>query len=153
LCQAVIKKDNFDLVVQKSTEIGVNYIIPILCEHSEKKKLNIDRLRKISIEASEQSGRGDIPNIHEVTTLEKIFDSGSLSQEKVVLTADGIPFGQYLNSTNHASFSVFVGPEGGFSPKEIDFFKKYNVKFVSLGSQILKSETAGMAVSSLLLLG
>ncbi len=152
LCSALIKKDNFDLVAQKVTELGVNHIIPILCEHSEKKKLNMERLEKIAVEASEQSGRGDVPMIHEVTTLEKLFNSGVLPQEKVVLHPDGISFGQYKNNLNQNSIAVFVGPEGGFSSNEIEFFKKYNVQVVSLGSQILRAETAAIAVSSLLLL-
>lgn len=152
LCMALIKKDNFDLVVQKATEIGVNHIIPILCEHSEKKKINMERLTKISVEASEQSGRGDIPKIHEVMSLEDLFNSGILPQEKIVLHPDGISFGEHKNGSNQNSVAVFVGPEGGFSPKEIDLFKKYNVGVVSLGTQILRAETAAIAISSLLLL-
>jgi 16S rRNA (uracil1498-N3)-methyltransferase len=152
LCMALIKKDNFELTAQKVTEIGVNHIVPILCEHSEKKKINIERLEKIVVEASEQSGRGDVPMIHEVTTLEKLFNSGILPQEKIILHPEGISFQQYKNNLSQASIAVFVGPEGGFSPKEIEFFNKYNVRVVSLGSQILRAETAAIAISSLLLL-
>lgn len=152
LCMALIKKDNFDLVVQKATEIGVNHIVPILCEHSEKKKINMEREEKIAVEASEQSGRGDIPKIHEVTILEDLFSSGMLPQEKIVLHPEGISFEQYKNNLSQNSVAVFVGPEGGFSPKEIELFRKYNVSIVSLGSQILRAETAGIAISSLLLL-
>ncbi|MFZ2522795.1 MAG: RsmE family RNA methyltransferase [Minisyncoccia bacterium] len=152
LCLALIKKDNFDLVVQKATELGVNNIIPILCEHSEKKKIKIDRMQKIAVEASEQSGRGSVPKVHEVTKIQNLFDSGILPQEKIVLDPGGISWGQYKNSTNQASVAVFIGPEGGFSPKEIALFKQYNIKIVSLGSQILRAETAAIAISTLLLL-
>jgi len=55
LCVGIIKKDNFELVVQKATELGVLQIISVLCERSEKKNINIERLQKIAIEASEQS--------------------------------------------------------------------------------------------------
>ena len=89
LCMAMVKKDNFELVTQKVTEIGVTHIIPILCEHSEKRKLNFERLNKIILEASEQSGRGDIPTIHEVMTLEEVFTKGILPQEKIVLHPEG----------------------------------------------------------------
>ncbi|MFZ2521977.1 MAG: RsmE family RNA methyltransferase [Minisyncoccia bacterium] len=152
LCSALIKKDNFDLVVQKATEIGVSNIIPILCEHSEKKKLNLERLKKIAIEATEQSGRGDVPTIHSTIGLLDLFNKGILSQEKIVLDPRGMSVKQYKDSTNHASISVFVGPEGGFSPKEMQFLKSYNVKPVSLGTQILRAETANIAIASLLLL-
>lgn len=155
LCMSLIKKDNFDLVVQKATELGVNHIVPIISEHSEKKKLNLERMKKIVIEATEQSGRGDILEIHNTMTLKEIFETGLLPQEKIVLHPTGsgvIPFKQYINSINQASFAVFIGPEGGFSEKEILFFKQYNMPLFSLGSQILRAETAGIAISSLMLL-
>ncbi len=154
LCVALIKKDNFELVVQKATELGVTNIIPVLCEHSEKKKVNMERLKKITVEAAEQSGRGDIPKVHLATKIQDIFDSGILPQEKIVLhTEDGMTLEKYKSSTNQASIAVFVGPEGGFSPKEMAMFKSYNLNVVSLGPQILRAETASIAISSLLLLG
>ena len=73
LCMALLKKDNFDLAAQKATELGVSNIVPILCEHSEKRKLNMERMRKIAVEATEQSGRGDLPVIHSPQTLAEIF--------------------------------------------------------------------------------
>ena len=153
LCVALIKKDNLELVVQKATELGVNHIVPVICEHSEKRKLNMDRMQKIAVEASEQSGRGDIPVIHEIMKLGDILSSGNLPQEKIAFHPDGISFKQYRDSTNAVSFATFVGPEGGFSDKEISLFKSYNIPIISLGTQILRAETAGIAVSSVLLLG
>ena len=75
--QAIIKKDNFELVVEKCTEIGAVAFHPIISERSEKKDLNIERLKKIAIEASEQSGKVKIPEIFAPTDLEtaiKNFD-------------------------------------------------------------------------------
>lgn len=153
LCMAMIKKDNFELVTQKVTEIGVTHIVPILCEHSEKKKLNMERLNKIVLEASEQSGRGDIPTVHDIQTLEEVFQKGILPQEKIVLHPEGKTLKKYFEGLNQVkSFAVFVGPEGGFSPKEIELLKSYNVPAVTLGSQILRAETAAIAISSLLIL-
>ncbi len=153
LCMALLKKDNFDLAAQKATELGVSNIVPILCEHSEKRKLNMERMRKIAVEATEQSGRGDLPVIHSPQTLAEIFQTGVLPQEKVVFDPNGaIPFSQYRASTPAISFALFVGPEGGFSEKEIAFLKNFNVPTVSLGSQILRAETAAIAVASLFLL-
>jgi 16S rRNA (uracil1498-N3)-methyltransferase len=152
LCVALIKKDNFEWVVQKATELGVSHIVPIICEHSEKRKLNMDRMKKIAIESSEQSGRGDIPVIHVTTTISDLFESGVLPQEKIVFHPSGIPFGQYKDSTSAGSFGAFIGPEGGFSDKEMALFKSYNIPIVSLGTQILRAETAAIAVSALLLL-
>jgi len=152
LCVALVKKDNFELVVEKATELGVNHIVPIICEHSEKRKLKMDRMQKIATESSEQSGRGDIPVIHEITTIQELFQNGMLPQEKIAFHPTGIPFKQYRDSTNQTSFATFIGPEGGFSDKEIAQFKSYNIPIVSLGTQILRTETAAIAVASLLLL-
>lgn len=152
LCMALVKKDNFELIAQKVTEIGVTHIVPILCEHSEKRKLNFERLNKIVLEASEQSGRGDIPTIHEVMKIEEVFKKGILPQEKIVLHPEGDTLKKYLSGLHEAkSFAVFVGPEGGFTPKELELLKSYNVPIVSLGSQILRAETAAIAICSLLI--
>jgi 16S rRNA (uracil1498-N3)-methyltransferase len=152
LCMAMVKKDNFELVAQKATELGVNHIVPIICEHSEKRKLKMDRMQKIAIEASEQSGRGDIPVIHEAVTIPELFQSGVLPQEKIAFHPSGIPFKQYRDSISAVSFAAFIGPEGGFSEKEIALFKSYNIPIVSLGTLVLRAETAAIAVASLLLL-
>lgn len=153
LCMALVKKDNFELIAQKVTEIGVTNIIPILCEHSEKRKLNMQRLNKILVEATEQSGRGDVPVIHEIMKIEEVFQKGILPQEKIVLHPEGDSLRKYLSGLHETnSFAVFVGPEGGFSPKEIALLKSYNVPAISLGSQILRAETAAIAISSLLIL-
>lgn len=152
LCMAIIKKDNFELVVQKAVELGVSYVVPILCDHSEKKNVRHDRLEKISIEASEQSGRGDIMKIYPATTLPDLFASGILPQEKIALHLDGIAFTKWQSNTSEQSVAAFIGPEGGFSDKEIALFATYNIPRVTLGTQILRAETAGIAISSLLLL-
>lgn len=153
LCMAMVKKDNFELIAQKVTELGVTHIVPILCEHSEKRKINMVRIKKIITEASEQSGRGDIPVVEPVTTITELFQKGILPQEKIVLhTEGGMTFDKYKTTTDQLSIAVFVGPEGGFSPKEIALFKSYNMSVVSLGPQVLRAETAAIAISSLLLL-
>jgi 16S rRNA (uracil1498-N3)-methyltransferase len=84
LFAAVIKKDNFEFIVEKATELGVTDIIPIIAEHSEKKALNEERLIRISIEASEQSGRGDIPEIRPIISLKEAVNAlkGNFSREE-----------------------------------------------------------------------
>jgi len=152
LCVGLIKKDNFELVVQKAVELGVSHIVPVICERSEKRKINTERLQKIITESTEQSGRGDLLVVEKTMSVQEVLDSGVLPQEKIVFHPDGISFKQYLTTTNQVSFGAFVGPEGGFSDKEINLFKKYNVSVVSLGDTILRAETANIAVASLLIL-
>ncbi len=152
LCLSLIKKDNFELVVQKAVELGVSHIVPIVGERSEKKKINMERLEKIVLEATEQSGRGELLKVHPLTTLAEVFESGILPQEKIFFHP-GYPYIQeYLASpTGQYSHAYFVGPEGGWSPKEIEVFKQYNIAGYSLGERILRAETA--AVTGAVLLG
>lgn len=153
LCLSVIKKDNFEFVVQKAVELGVTHIVPVLGERSEKKKLNIERLEKIVREATEQSGRGELMKIHELTTLPKLFESGILPQEKIFFHPEYPPVQQYISAQSaQYSHAYFIGPEGGFSEEEIELFKQYNVAGFSLGPRILRAETAAIAVAALFLI-
>src|SRR3990167_5682399 len=70
LYQSLIKKDKMEWVVEKATELGVSKIVPIISDRSEKKGFNLARAKKIAIEASEQCGRGDVPEIGEVMNYE-----------------------------------------------------------------------------------
>mgnify|MGYP001610145616 FL=1 len=74
LCAGIVKRDTFEWIVEKATELGVTKIIPIIAERSEKKALNGVRLKKIAIEASEQSGRGNVPEIHPIISLKEAVE-------------------------------------------------------------------------------
>ena len=155
ICLGIIKKDNFEWATQKATELGVSHIVPVLCERTEKKNLNMDRLEKIAVEASEQSCRGDVPQIHPVQTLSDLLMSKvpfDIPTEKVVLHPDGEYIGDFLSHTTSKELAIFIGPEGGFSEAEIKQFAENGIPTISLGPQILRAETAAVAVSSLLLL-
>lgn len=144
---SLIKKDKFEWLVEKATEIGVSQIIPVLAERSEKKDQNIDRLRKIAAEASEQSGRGDITEIGQIVSVEEALKYNI----DLVLDIHGKDFDRAGLSHAH-KIKVLIGPEGGWSQNEKDLFLKYNVQPISIGKQVLKTETAGIAITSLLLL-
>ena len=152
ICLGIIKKDNFELVVQKVTELGVAHIVPVLCERSEKKNIKLDRLQKIAIEASEQSNRGDIPYIHNIVEFSSLLKGDLLPNRVVFLDTRGKSFKEALKNENPNELAIFVGPEGGWSDAEVKEFAKHNIPSISLGSQILRAETAAIAVSSLLLL-
>ena len=145
LYQSLIKKDKMEWVVEKATELGVYKIIPIISERSEKKSFNLERAKKIAIEASEQCGRADVPEIGEIMNLE----SGIMNYGKDTVIFD--PSGSPLHNSyfiNHNSFSVFIGPEGGWSEKELEIFKNANAKIYSLGKLILRAETAAIVAIS-----
>lgn len=141
LYQSVIKKDKMEWVVEKATELGVSRIVPIISERSEKKGFNLERAQKIAIEAAEQCGRADVPEIAEIMN----FESGIMNYagKAIIFDASGSPI-HNSHFINHDSFSVFIGPEGGWSEKEIERFKELGVKIFSLGQLTLRAETAAI---------
>ena len=149
LFQSLIKKDKMEWVVEKATELGVAKIVPIISEHSEKKGFNLERARKIAIEASEQCGRADVPEIGEIMNLE----SGIMNYagDKIIFDLSGIPMHDSC-FINHNPLSIFVGPEGGWSDKEVERFKEAKMEIFSLGKLTLRAETAAVAALSRLTL-
>ncbi len=158
LCLALAKRDSFEWTLEKATELGVVGIIPFVSERSEKKSVRLDRSKSILKEASEQSGRATLPTISEPVSLAEALDSistgGTVSVGRAfALHPEGKPFTDFLSSINkgaNESIFVFIGPEGGFSPKEIALFQERHIPIYSLGRQVLRAETAAVAVTSLL---
>ena len=147
LFQSIIKKDKFEWVVEKATELGVTDIVPVLADRSEKKDLNIERLRKIAIEASEQCGRGDVPVI--ATARPRLEELLTINCQKVALHLEGENFISSRPRLAEGPIGVFIGPEGGWSPNELEMFHKNGVTICSLGKQVLRAETAAIATLSL----
>ena len=163
LYQGLPKSDKMELIIQKCTELGVSEIVPVLTERvvvkidekNENKK--IERWNKISLEAAKQSGRQAIPKIEKIMNLENIIEN--LSKYDIVI----VPYECEKDSTLKAvlknnidkkvkSIAIVIGPEGGFSDKDIDTLERCtNMKKVSLGKRILRTETAGIATMAMIL--
>ncbi len=149
---SLIKKDNFEWVLQKGTELGVARFVPMISERSEKKDLNMERARKIVVEATEQSSWASVPEISEPISLDDVLESKeSISENLIAFHVEGTSFEKSLVA-GKTSLGILIGPEGGFSDKEIALFKSKNIPIYSLGHQTLRAETAAVAVASLLLL-
>ena len=153
---SLIKKSNFELAAEKCTEVGVSEIHPIISERSEKKDLNIERLNKIVKEASEQSGRVTLPVVSEIVDLEtavsQVVKEGKVGVVFHTSTTSASEGHSSLEKEEKGEIAVFVGPEGGWSEAEINLFKQNNFKILSLGSNILRAETAAIVGSSLFLI-
>lgn len=144
LFASIVKKDNFEWIVQKATELGVSHIVPIISERSEKKDLNFDRLNKIIIEASEQCGRGTLPIIYEIMKLEyAITKFGHI--KSIAWDPEANKF--VINDIADI-IGAYIGPEGGWTENELQMFKERGIHIRSLGPQVLKSETAVISVLS-----
>lgn len=140
-CISITKRDTFEIVVQKLTEVGISKIIPIISDRTIKQSLRIDRLQKISNEALEQSGGSRIVTISEPQNLEKALED-TKDQVQCLFDMDG----EKLEKIPERDIVFYIGPEGGWSDKDIELFNKYNFKKYTLGETILRAETAAIVV-------
>lgn len=140
--------DRTEFFVEKATELGIDEITFLITDKSERKQLNIDKIRKQAIAASKQSLRVYFPKINEATKLSEFIKTISPAQtfvahcdenfERIALNA--LPIAQDM--------VVLIGPEGDFSPKEIQMLSEKGIKAVSFGTQRLRTETAGVFVAA-----
>ena len=138
---SILKKENFELAVQKAVEAGVFSITPIITERTIKTGLNIPRLEKIILEASEQCGRNIVPILFPILDFKNALINGSKSKERIIFHLSGEKFHP---STSFGQISIFIGPEGGFTEKEIDIAKENGYTVASLGPLTLRGETAAI---------
>ncbi|MDD4931468.1 MAG: RsmE family RNA methyltransferase [Candidatus Colwellbacteria bacterium] len=143
LFASIIKKENFELVVQKAVECGVEKIVPIISDRTVKLGLNMERLGKIVREAAEQSGRTILP---EVSNPVSFSDALDIAEGKIILFhLGGDPF--IPASGEDGPVSVFIGPEGGFTEKEAFLARNRGAEITSLGNLVLRAETAAIVAS------
>jgi len=152
LLQGLLKGEKMDLVIQKSTEMGVREIIPVVTERSQVRETRkLPRWRKIAEEASRQSGRNAIPTVHEAVELDNLFLLHRVPAGIIFWEQDGIPFADALsNLAGCREVALFTGPEGGFSATEVALITKNGFLAATLGRRILRAETAALAVVSII---
>lgn len=142
LCMAVVKKDTFENIVRHAVELGVSKIIPVLASRSEKKNLNLERLTIITRESAEQSGRGDLPFISEITPFKEAFNSVGTGVS-VFMSLNGEPANSFANKlTPDKDITVWIGPEGGWTEDEEVYAKEMGAKLIKLTDTVLRADTA-----------
>ena len=147
-----IKRSPMEFMVQKCTEIGITSFQPVLMERTNNKKINLERLRLISIEACEQSSRVNLPSFNNLISFSEMIKS--MSYDKLIFCSleKNTSVINKINLSLNESIGIVIGPEGDFSPNEMtDLESIKNSVPVTLGSNILKSETAGVVASSLVM--
>jgi 16S rRNA (uracil1498-N3)-methyltransferase len=155
LLQGLSRLDRMETTIQKSVELGVNRIIPVLCQRSNTKLLHEKQLKKIAhwrniaISACEQSGRSVIPEITDILSLNMINSIVEQDALKIILNPDVKTSLREL-AFSHQSIEIFIGPEGGLNNDEIDFLAENHFQNICFGPRILRTETAGPAVISAL---
>jgi len=151
LYQGWPKGDKLDLVVRQAAELGVFAIVPCVfarCVSRPEPGKKMDRLNKIAREAAMQAGRTLIPQVEPPIMYDELV--GRLKRHEQALVAYELPLGQSLRQayTGAADVGLVIGPEGGFTPQEIEGMP---AAAVSLGPRILRTQTAGIAAIAMLL--
>ena len=142
--------DRIEWFIEKSTEIGINTISTVLCEKSERKKIKIDRLEKITISAMKQSLQLHKPIIQELVSFEEFIENCESENKFIAHCKESKKL--FLNNCKikAKTISVLIGPEGGFSDNEIGLAEKHGFISVSLGNNRLRTETAAIAATQIL---
>ncbi len=144
-----IKSNYFNFMIQKATELGVNKFIPIISERTIVRKVNIERLEKVIIEASEQSNRLIVPKVERAITLQKFL----IDNEKLNIIFGDLNTGNNnldLNQVKNKPICILIGPEGDFSEEERQqILKLKNLQPIKLNNNILRTETAALSALSI----
>lgn len=135
--------ERFEWFAEKATEIGIAEITPIICKHSERKEVRIDRIEKILLGASKQSIKLTIPKINPVVKVD-VFIKSVKADRKFIAYCDEKSI--HLKDAYHAGFDavIMIGPEGDFTREEVVFADQNEFETVSLGKSRLRLETAGI---------
>lgn len=153
LVQAIGKGDRMDFSIQKTTELGITRIQPLMTERSEVRlsgqrlERRLDHWQAVAISAAEQCGRVRVPGVAPPVALPDLTLESGL---KLVMDPQAERMPGDLAPPETGSYSIMIGPEGGFSPSEIEILDRNGCSFVSLGARILRTETAGPAMLAIL---
>ncbi|HEX3027191.1 MAG TPA: 16S rRNA (uracil(1498)-N(3))-methyltransferase [Clostridia bacterium] len=157
LFQGLPKSDKMDYIVQKSVELGITRVVPVVTARSvsrpDEKSMHgkIERWNKIAAEAAKQCGRGQIPKVETTVTFHRALDE-LRRMETALLFYEGSTAkiaGQLNNTVREIGF--LIGPEGGLEPGEVQAAKEAGIFVAGLGPRILRTETAPICVLSIIM--
>ena len=138
--------DRFEWFVEKATEMGISEITPIICRHSERKTLKLERIQKLLVAAARQSKHFHFPILNTECTFDKFIIQNTHVSEKSAFIAHCVDTEKHelkqLSTAQNAL--VLIGPEGDFAPEEIENAIKAGFLPLSLGASRLRTETAGL---------
>lgn len=147
---AILKRENFELAVQKTAEIGIDKLVPIITDRTIKTGLNLERLNKISKEACELSGRGTMMHVEPVIKFSESIKQAKENDVNLFFAPGGKEFVPNQTIDNKAQkVGLFIGPEGGWSDGEILIAKEKSFQIVGIGKNVLRGETAAIVASFL----
>lgn len=144
--------DRTEWAIEKMVEIGVSKLSLLLCEHSERKVQKTERLKKIALSAMKQSLKYYLPHIEELTKFSDFIESIDNKEQNLFIGYCETEETAYLPKQNftYNNTMVLIGPEGDFSPSEVETAKKVGFIPVSLGESRLRTETAAVVATTLM---
>jgi len=156
--QAIPKREKIEYFIEKATELGVSVIMPVTSERTipdwsdEKKASHLERWRKLAREASKQCGRLDVPEISKIAEFRGLLADIKNDGIKLIAALDdrAVPIKTALQGSGTAGVIIAIGPEGDFTPGEVNAAVDHGFRIVSLGPRVLKSDTAGLFVLSVI---
>lgn len=160
LYQGLPKSDKMELIIQKCVEIGVCRIVPVITERAvvkiekgAKEDKKTERWQKIAESAAKQSGRGIIPAVERPMKFKDAIEEAVKNGEAIIPYENEKDRGlkEFVKNSKAENIGIFIGPEGGFDKKEIEFAVENGVMSVTLGKRILRTETAGIVTSAIVL--
>lgn len=140
--------ERFEWFVEKVVEIGIDKITPIICKHSERKSLNIERSEKIIISAMKQSLKAHKPIIYEPIKFEQFINSQLQTKNKYIAHIETNLTVKNIQKSN--DFLFLIGPEGGFSNDELNFAVNNGFETIKISEYRLRTETAGVFIANTL---
>lgn len=161
LFQGLPKADKMEWIIQKAVELGASEIVPVVTKRTvvkldaKKAKKKTDRWNAIALSAAKQAKRGRIPDVKPPMMLSEAFEYSSSFDASIIPyeDAEGISHSREVIAglKGKKRIGIFIGPEGGFEEQEIETAKEFHIVPITLGKRILRTETAGMTVLSILM--
>ncbi|MBE5923190.1 MAG: 16S rRNA (uracil(1498)-N(3))-methyltransferase [Lachnospiraceae bacterium] len=161
LFQGYPKGDKMEQIIQKAVELGAFEVVPVMMNRcvvkldEKKASKKVERLNTIALSAAKQSKRGIVPEVKPVMSMKEAL-SYAKELDYVIIPyecAEGVEYSKKIISeaVKEKKIGVFIGPEGGFDTSEIETLSDIGGKIITLGNRILRTETAGMTVLSILM--
>tara|TARA_B100001094_G_scaffold255565_1_gene254566 strand:- start:145 stop:855 length:711 start_codon:yes stop_codon:yes gene_type:complete len=136
--------DRMDWFLEKATEIGISEITPIICDHSERKVIKPPRMKKILVSAIKQSNQFHLPKLNPICTFKQFTEKKYLDIKMIAHCREGMKKHLYQINNIQSGLIILIGPEGDFTKREIEIAKVNSYAEISLSSQRLRTETAGI---------
>lgn len=160
LCQGIPKLTKMETIIQQNVELGVKNFIPLITERTvvklndkDREQKKLDRWRKIAKESSKQSKRNIIPAVEDIISVKELVERLKNENAEIIVPyeLEDMKTLKEILSDPKENYYIIIGPEGGFDINEIKMFQEIGAHIVTLGKRILRTETAGIVASTVVM--